>query len=104
MKPEPRPVALVPVQDATLERLDSLIEHLLELRNLLDGDPDQELERHDGEATFPDHPLYSASWHGLSDEAPGTPDDAEAEPDEDADADEWSGVIVYDQEGRWRWA
>ena len=37
-------------------------------------------------------------------DGPGDPQDAEAEADEDSDADEWSGVIVFDLDGRWRWA
>ena len=55
MKSEPRHEALVPVSVATLERLDALIEHLMELRNLLAGEPDQESE----------HPA-GASWRGRS--------------------------------------
>jgi hypothetical protein len=94
LKPEPRPVALVPVEDVMLQRLDALIEHLLELRDLLDGDQDLEPEHHDGAAVFPGHALYEhCDLLAMTENGPGDPSDAEAETDEDSDADEWSGVI-----------
>ena len=86
--------ALVPVDDATLARIDALIEHLMELRDLLDGDLDLEPEHHDGEASFPSSPLYAISDPLALDGGAGDPQDAEAEPDEDSDADEWSGICI----------
>jgi hypothetical protein len=104
MKPEPKPAALVPVDDAMLERLDALIEHLLELRNILDGDPDMEPEHHDGAAVFPGHPLYDQTDLLATEAGPGDAADAEAEPDEDSDADEWSGIDLNGGLGPVRWA
>jgi hypothetical protein len=103
--PEPRPVALVPVHDATLARMDALIEHLMELRDILDGDPDQEHEHHDGAAVFPGSPLYEHTDLLASvQDGPGDPQDAEAEPDEDGDEDEPSYIWVTTRSGRERMA
>jgi hypothetical protein len=60
------------------------------------GDSDQ-----DRCEALEDAPIAGATAHA-SDKwslLPGEPDHAE-----DDDADEWSGVIIYDQNGRWRWA
>ena len=86
-----------------LERLDTLIAHLIELRDLLDGDVELDEELHDGAALFPNHPAYGPSRYAPGERGPGDPEDAEeGEADEDSDADEWSGIIVYDERGRWR--
>ena len=98
-------VNLVPIPDDQLARLDALIEHLIELRDILEGDPEMEPEHHTGEAAFPSSPLYGCTCGGES-SAPGDPEDAEEDdPPEDADADEWSGVCLgKTQTGRPRWA
>jgi hypothetical protein len=104
MKPATDLGVLVPIDPAQLDRLDQLIEQLMELRDILDGDADLEPEHHDGGASFPSSPLYAITDPLALAGGPGDPSDAEQEPDEDSDADEWSGVIVWDQNGRWRWA
>jgi hypothetical protein len=46
-----RVLQLLPVTEGQLARIDQLIEHLLELRDILDGDPDHEPEPdEDGDA------------------------------------------------------
>jgi hypothetical protein len=44
---------LVPVTHQQFERLDTLIERLIELRDILDGETDLEAGHHTGRAVFP---------------------------------------------------
>jgi hypothetical protein len=86
-------------------RFSHEIELLLQLRDLLDGDPDQEPERHDGAASFPSSPLYAISDPLATDGGAGAPEDAEVDDEpEDSDVDEPSYIWVTDRSGRERMA
>jgi hypothetical protein len=78
------------------ERIEFIVDMLVTALDLIDGDVDLEHDDPDSCEAREDRGS-EPDLHGTH--LPGDPEDAE-----DDDADEWSGVIVYDQEGRWRWA
>jgi hypothetical protein len=103
MKPEQRLDQLLPLTSGQLERLDHLIETLMELRDILDGDVDREGFSNDGDPAFPGDPLAEAELPFYCPEAgPGDAVDAEEEPAEDSDAGEPSYNWVTTRSGRLR--
>ena len=105
MKPEQRLDQLLPLTSGQLERLDELIETLMELRDILDGDPDREGFSNDGDPAFPGDPLAEAELPFYSPEAgPGDAADAEEEPDEASVAGDPSYIWVTTRSGRLRMA
>jgi hypothetical protein len=70
---------------------------LLEPLDRIDGDLDMEDDNQDRRETLDDAPISGAIAYGGDRRSlhAGDPDDAED------DADEWSGIIVLDQNGRW---
>ena len=99
-KPAPDLAALRPVvlSMSRRQRIEFIVEMLVTALDLIDGDVDLEDDDLDQCEAREDQGSQFSGWAVNVDHA-GDPDDAE-----DDDADEWSGVIVYDQEGHWRWA
>ena len=67
----------MPVTEHQRERLDVLIELLMQVRDLLDGDPDAEAEDHEGAAVFPTSLFYRIANTGAVDSFPGDAVDAD---------------------------
>jgi hypothetical protein len=85
------------------DRIEIIIQLLIDTLDRADGDVDLEVEHHDGEPLFPGHPNYAMRPEGNDEAGPGVPEDAEEEPDtEDDDPDEGSYIFVTSQSGRIR--
>jgi hypothetical protein len=91
-------MVLVPLTSEQLERLDQLIEQLMELRDLLDGDIDLEDGDQDRCAACDDAPISGPSigCRDISCEYAGNEDDAEDNHDaEDEDSTEWQKRVDW---------
>lgn len=87
---------LVPISDDQLSRLDALIERLLELRDILDGDIDLEDGDEDRCQARDDAPVGGPSigCGCIACEYPGSEDDAEDNADAEDERASWRNPLV----------